>query len=165
MVDAGRLNSWLTLGANVGVLIGLGLVFYELVQNRELMQAQTRDQIATALVELQIESATDQQLVELLQRADDGVELTKAEERQIGYRFNALIRYWENVHYQYRRGLYDEVEFESQREAWRQTFEVGKAITRYWCRMRSLYSPERSLYSPEFATELDRLLLQDSCRS
>ena len=158
MVDVDRLNSWLTLCASVGVLIGLGLVFYELVQNRELMQAQTRDQIATALVELQIETATDQQLVELLQRADDGEELTKAEERQIGYRFNALIRYWENVHYQYRQGLYDEVEFESQREAWRQTFEVGKAITRYWCRMRSLYSPE-------FATELDRLLLEDSCRS
>ena len=56
-MDSNRLDRWLTLDANVGVLIGLGLVSYELVQNRELMRAQTRDQIATALVGLQIETA------------------------------------------------------------------------------------------------------------
>ncbi len=155
-MDSNRLNRWLTLGANVGVLIGLGLVSYELVQNRELMRAQTRDQIATALVGLQIETGTDQQLVELLQRADDGEELTKAEQRQIEYRFNALIRYWENVHYQYRQDLYDEVEFHWQREAWRKTFENGRAILSYWC-------SNRLLYSPEFAAELDSLLPTNSC--
>jgi len=35
-----KLNRWLALGANVGVLIGLILLVYEVRQNSELMQAQ-----------------------------------------------------------------------------------------------------------------------------
>ena len=155
-MDSNWANRWLTLVANFGVLVGIVLVLVQLDQNRDMIRAQTRDQIATALVELQIETGSNQQLVELLQRADDGEELTSAERRQVGYRYNALIRYWENVHYQYRQDLYDEVEFESQRKAWRRTFEDGPSITRYWCNASSMYSPE-------FAAELDSLLPESSC--
>jgi len=35
-----KLNRWLALGANVGVLIGLILLVYEVRQNSALMQAQ-----------------------------------------------------------------------------------------------------------------------------
>ncbi len=35
-----RLNRWLSLGANIGVLIGLILLVYEVRQNSELMRAQ-----------------------------------------------------------------------------------------------------------------------------
>jgi len=156
-MDSVRLNRWLTLGANLGVLIGIVLLLVELDQNRDMMRAQTRHQLAIGLVELQIATGTNQQLVELLDRADSGEELTVAEQRQIGYRFNALIRYWENVHYQYRQGLYDEVEFHWQREAWKKTFEFGPAITGYWCE-------NRLLYSPEFMAELDGLLPSPNCK-
>jgi hypothetical protein len=108
------------------------------------------------IVELQITTGTNQQLVELLERADNGEELGGAEWRQVFYRFNALVRYWENVHYQYRQDLYDEVEFAKQREAWRDTFERGPAITGFWCE-------KRLLYSPEFMAELDSLLPANSC--
>ena len=156
LMDSVRLNRWLTLGANIGVLIGIMLLLVELDQNRDMMRAQTRHQLAMGLVELQIATGTNQQLVGLLDRADSGEELTIAEQRQVGYRFNALIRYWENVHYQYRQDLYDEVEFHWQREAWRKSFENGRAITSYWCR-------NRLLYSPEFAAEIDSLLPTNSC--
>ena len=39
-MNTDRLNRWLALGANVGVLIGLILLVYEVRQNSELMQAQ-----------------------------------------------------------------------------------------------------------------------------
>ena len=35
-----NLNRWLSLGANIGVLIGLILLVYEVRQNSELMRAQ-----------------------------------------------------------------------------------------------------------------------------
>ena len=34
-----KANRWLTLGANIGVLIGIFLLAYELAQNREAVQA------------------------------------------------------------------------------------------------------------------------------
>ena len=156
-MDSDRLNRWLTLGANLGVLVGIVLLLVELDQNRDMMRAQTRHQLAMGLVELQIATGTNQQLVELLDRADDGEALTEAEQRQIGYRFNALIRYWENVHYQYRQDLYDKAEFAKQKEAWRKTFENGPAIMSYWCR-------KRLEYSPEFMAELDGLLPTKNCK-
>jgi len=86
----------------------------------------------------------------------NGGELGGAERRQVFLRFNALVRYWENVHYQYRQDLYDEVEFAKQKEAWKETFENGPAITAFWC-------DSRLFYSPEFMAELDNLLPPNSC--
>jgi hypothetical protein len=39
-MDADNVNRWLTLGANVGVLVGIILILLELNQNAELMLAQ-----------------------------------------------------------------------------------------------------------------------------
>jgi hypothetical protein len=116
-----------------------------------MMRAQTRDQIATVLVELQMQTASNEQLVGVIDRAYSGAELTSAEQRQINYRFIALLRYWENVHYQYRQGLYDDFEFASQLEAIRHTFRNVRPLADFWCRARLEYSSE-------FAAEIDNLL-------
>ena len=39
-MDSDRLNRWITLGANIGILIGLILVGYEIKQNSNLVRAQ-----------------------------------------------------------------------------------------------------------------------------
>ncbi len=39
-MDSDKANRWLTLGANIGVLIGIILILIELNQNADLMQAQ-----------------------------------------------------------------------------------------------------------------------------
>ena len=39
-MDAGKVNRWLTLGANLGVLVGIILILIELNQNADLMRAQ-----------------------------------------------------------------------------------------------------------------------------
>ena len=39
-MDSDRLNRWLTLGANIGVLVGIILILIELNQNADLMRAQ-----------------------------------------------------------------------------------------------------------------------------
>jgi len=49
-----RINQWLALCANVGVLIGIGVLAYEIRQNTDATHAQTREAIFTGKqVELQ----------------------------------------------------------------------------------------------------------------
>lgn len=43
-MDSDRLNKWLTLGANVGVLIGIILLVIELNQNRDMMRSHLKAQ-------------------------------------------------------------------------------------------------------------------------
>ena len=155
-MDSDRLNKWLTLGANIGVLLGIALLIVELDQNRDMMRAQTRHEIADGIVDLLLVPASNQQLADVMYRAEKGGELTPLEEFQFRMRTNALLRYWEDVHYQYRVGLYDDVEFSKQREAWRSALNRSKGMRTYWCEVRTLYSPE-------YMSEMDGLLPEPGC--
>lgn len=155
-MDADRLNRWLTLGANLGVLVGIALLIVEIDQNRDMMRAQTRHDIAAGIVDLLLVPASNQQLAELMYRAENGGQLTPEESFQFKMRTNALLRYWEDVHYQYRVGLYDEVEFSRQKEAWRAAMIRSLGMRVYWCDVRALYSPE-------FMADMDALVPEPGC--
>ena len=157
-MSSDQLNKWLTLVANLSVLLGIGLVIFELNQTRDSIRAQTRSEISSKLTDLMSEVAANPQLASLVRRADDGEELTPDEEKQYGHRSSAMFRYFENVHYQYRQGLYDESEYLAQRKAWRMFFENSRTAARNWCVMRELVSPE-------FAEEVDSLLASSPCIS
>ena len=49
-MDSDRLNRWLTLGANLGVLVGIILILIELNQNADLMRAQMTNARAEGLL-------------------------------------------------------------------------------------------------------------------
>jgi hypothetical protein len=155
-VKADRLMRWLTIGANLGVLIGLLLLIAELNQNRDMMRAQIRHELAMGIVDLLDTPASNQQLANVLFRGISGEKLTPSEMYQFEMRTNALFRYWEDVHYQYRVGLYDDAEFEKQRDAWKESLERSPLARDYWCKVRLLYSPE-------FAREMDGLLAATPC--
>jgi hypothetical protein len=147
---------WLSLLANLGALIGLLLIVVQLRQNRDLMRAEIRHDLAMGIVDLLNVPAADAQLASVLRRGALGEALTPDEQFQFELRTNALLRYWEDVHYQYRQGLYDEVEFSAQKEAWGATSHHSVGLAAYWCRVRELYSPE-------FMAELDALQPPDAC--
>jgi hypothetical protein len=151
-----KLNRWLTLGANVAVPVGIALLIVELDQNRSMMRAQVRHDLAMGIVDLLQVPASNPQLAGLMYRARTGEALTPTETFQYEMRTNALLRYWEDVHYQYRNGLYDEVEFGRQRLAWAAAMASDQRFVDYWCRVRQMYSPE-------YAAEMDGLLDRRPC--
>jgi len=146
-----RHTRWVTLAANIGGLAAVILIVVQLQQNRELMRAQVRHELSTVIVELINSWANNGQLASVLRRGNLGEPLTPDELMQFRMRNNALFRYWENVHYQYRRGLYDRVEFAKQKDAWKATFAGSVGAIAYWCEVRTLYSPH-------FMVEMDGLL-------
>jgi len=157
-VNLDRLVKWLTIGANLGVLLGLLLLIAELAQNREMMRAQIRHEMATGIVDLLQTPANNDQLAGVLLRGINGEELKPTEMFQFELRTNALFRYWEDVHYQYRNGLYDDTEFSRQRAAWKASIKRSRLTVDYWCSVRQYYSPE-------FALEMETLLPDGSCKS
>jgi len=65
-VDSDRLNRWLTLGANIGVLVGIILLIVELNQNRQMMQAQTRNELSMGIVGIQSGIAENSELANVI---------------------------------------------------------------------------------------------------
>lgn len=157
-MESDGLTRWITIGANLGVLIGLVLLIAELKQNRDMMQAQIRHDLAMGIVDLLQTPASNEQLANVLFRGVSGEELTPEESFQFEMRTNALFRYWEDVHYQYRVGLYDDAEFDRQRDAWGASLARSRLARDYWCAVRLFYSPE-------FAAEMDSLIVDDPCEA
>lgn len=151
-----RVSRWLSLAANLGALAGILLIVVQLRQNRDLMRAQVRHELAMGIVELLNVPAADSQLASVLRRGALGEPLTPDEQFQFELRSNALLRYWEDVHYQYRQGLYDEVEYAAQKEAWGRTMGSSVGLAVYWCGVRGAYSPR-------FRAELDDLPAARPC--
>jgi hypothetical protein len=60
------------------------------------------------------------------------------------------------VHYQYRQGLYDEVEFTRQEEAWADALRRSEGLQHYWCEVRTLYSPQ-------YAAAIDAMMPSGVC--
>ena len=154
-MDADRLNRWLTLAANVGVLIGIALLLVELNQNRDMMRAQIRNEMSSEIVGLLNDVAYSSEFASIYRRGEDGEELDAVEQTQFNFRTYALFRYFENALYQHRQGLYDASEIESQKVTWRRAM-ASKRVTDLWCVYREGVS--------EYArSEIDQLLTYGKC--
>ena len=151
-----KINLGQTVGilANVGVLAGLLLLVFELRQSREMMEAQTRHDVSQGIVDQLGELASNAELADLELRAMCGKLESRVEEKRFRMHVNSRLRYWEDVHYQYRRGLYGESEFLAQTQAWR-SFLQYSAVLENWNRMKGGFAPE-------FVAEIDALIFDAS---
>jgi hypothetical protein len=142
--------------ANLGVLVGILLLAYELNQTRELTRAQTRNELNQSLISIMLDLADDAETASLIDRGDNGEALSDTERvRYIGLTIPQL-RYHENVYYQYRNGLYDEVEYRAQREGWRNRVFQSPGIVAVFC-------AGRSGFSRAFVSEIEGLLTTYTC--
>jgi hypothetical protein len=149
------LGQTITILSNIGVLIGIVLLVFELNQSRQMMRAQTRTEIAQGSIDALNLRGTNGDVRDLWERASSEDGLPETERGQFSLLVSAVFRYHENVHYQYRLGLYDEAEFDAQRNAWRGIYnQRGPAIV--WCR-------NRNTFSPDFVAEINDLMTEFDC--
>lgn len=135
-----KLNHWLTLLANLGVIAGIVFLAVELRQNNEMMRAQTRSQLAEEVTELFTANMNDQAYAEVLLRGNKGEELSEIEQYQYTRHRSAWLWYWNNVAYQYQIGLYDENEFTRQISVIRGDIDERPGMKAHWCDSRSTAS-------------------------
>jgi hypothetical protein len=138
--------------ANVGVLIGILLLVYELNQNRQMMQAQTRSNVASGITDFLVTLGSDPDLSIVWALGTSGKDLDETQGVQFVNLMTGFLRYLEDAHYQYREGLFNKDEFDVQREQVRRLFALP-GYRGYWC------NPERiTVFSRQFTSEVDTLV-------
>ena len=150
------LGQTLGLLANLGVIIGILLLVFELNQNRDMMRAQTRNELSRGLADVLSLTISDAYLSEIAIRANAGDELSAPDALRLAQWYELAFRYWENVHYQYRQGLYDESEFTRHADTMAVVLVRMPGLARYWC-------GDRLRYSIPFMEFMDGLLESHSC--
>jgi hypothetical protein len=150
-------NKLLSQGGNFLVVLGLLLVVLELHQNQAMMRAQIRNELSQGVVDVLSLTAGNKEFAEIIVRANAGEALTPAENIMLEMRAEATFRYWENAHYQYREGLYDDSEFSKHMATMRDVLvEREKILGIFWCR-------NRVLFSDAFHADLDGVLPATFC--
>jgi hypothetical protein len=125
-----KINGWLTLVANIGVLIGLGLLVFEIRQSNSLALAQIEQARSESLLQWRREWVTDVYIAPLLNKVETLLPASEYEQMSPSGRQTATAEmlneldpiersrmsnfiatsYWdfENVYSQYTRGLVSE---------------------------------------------------------
>lgn len=107
-MKAKKLSTWLSLGANIGVVIGLIILIIEIGQNTEMMRAQiNQSRTDTALSEQQAVYTSDH-VPAMLARIDRGEELSDEDLIRYERFFRAFNRNQDNNLWQYNEGYLGE---------------------------------------------------------
>ena len=140
--------------ANVGVLVGILLLAYELNQNRQLAAAQIRNDISQTAVMTRLTMA-ENGATSVLRRMAAGQDIEAKELELATASLAAVYRHWENQHYQYRIGLYDQSEWDAIKVGIRRTLSVP-GVWQSWCG-----TPDG--FSAPFVADIDELMGNQSC--
>lgn len=108
-----RINSWISLGANVAVLLGLIFVGLEVRNSRAAAEAQAADGIADGFLQLNLISIGDSAAARIWDTGlREPASLTDVEAFQFSMHMRALFNQFTRVHRLYRAGLIDEADWE-----------------------------------------------------
>ena len=141
-MDLEKLNTWLTLLANIGVLAGIIFLAIEIRQNSDAIRAQTRAQLAEEVTELFSVNMNDQEYATVFMRGNNVEKLSAVEQYQYYRHRSAWANYWLNVAYQHKMGMYDEAEFTQQMINIRRDMEIFPGLKVHWCAWRNRASQE-----------------------
>lgn len=151
-----KTNKWLTLVANIAVVIGIMFLALELNQNSRMMQTQTRNAITASILDFQFDAETSGLRALAVKANEDPSTLTVEESRRVAQLYVSNLRLWENIHYQYRNGVFDEDEFNAERNSWRRLGERTPLLRGVYCQMKRFGS-----LSTAFVAEMDKLAYGD----
>jgi len=109
-MDSEKLNRWLTLGANFGVVLGLGLLVFELREAQNFAETEASVRRLNQIQEAQTAIALSESLAELQVRArTEGAEsLSPTELHRLRYWEGAVRLRMRSQYIQYVRGYLDE---------------------------------------------------------
>ena len=107
-MNAEKVNKWLSLGANIGVVIGLMLLIVEIGQNTDMMRAQiNQSRTDTALFQQYSMSDTDY-IAPIIAKTMRGEQLSDEEMIRYDARMRAFNRNQDNNLWQYNQGYLGE---------------------------------------------------------
>ena len=142
-IDFGQAMSFL---ANIGVLIGILLLAYELRQNNDLMEAEARLNRVNMAINAWRFTAENGDLTELREREKAGEELSGADVRRIDATIMAIFVFLE---WTYRELSEESREMTQLREVQRYNFSKGPEYHRVW-------NERKVSFDPAFVEWMDR---------
>ena len=143
------LNDWMTLIANFGVVAGIVFLAVEIQQNTNMMQAQTRSTISQISVSLFSSDSVEEG--EIFLRGSRGeLEAPSPEWFFFQGRVQAILKTWENEHFQHQQGLYGQDLLKPRQTVWARLVNAPG--------VQAVWQNSKIGYAPAFRQVIDELI-------
>jgi hypothetical protein len=155
-MNSEKLNTWLSLIANFGVVIGLALLVYEINQNTQMMQAQiNQNRTDTAMSEQQAVFNSDY-LPALNLKIRNGEKLDGEEMIRFEHMFRSFNRNMDNQLWQFNHGFLGENIPYSIKRAVRIVIAGHELGIASWDETKGIYTAEYVAFVDEAIADLRR---------
>ena len=137
-----KTNRWLTLVANIGVIVGIIFLAVEINQSTLQTQLQTSSSFQNTFTSVELNLVANNDLLDALLKSQKGEGLSEVDQLRVLVFYRAVLRGYQNSFYQSRTGVIDPAVWEGERNQMKQSFGFDEGMVSYWLQNRSLYSPE-----------------------
>jgi hypothetical protein len=150
-----KLNNWLTLGANVGVLAGIVFLVYELQQNTVATQLDVASNFQNSFSEIEMLISGNPEFTDLLMKGRQGENLSSAEQLRLAVFYTNVLRQWQFVHFQYLANALDEEIWQGQKTYFNQVVRDDRGLFEHWQMSKEQYSPRFNELIRSMTTEYE----------
>jgi hypothetical protein len=138
-IDLGQL---VTVFANLGVLVGIAFLAYELRQNTVATQLAATNAFENSFSQHELFIADNAEFADILHRADMGESLAELEQFRLTVFFRSAMRAWQAQQFQYLNNALDEDIWAGQIQSLKQTIRSSPATREFWEQNQATFTPE-----------------------
>jgi len=140
-MDSDRLNRWMTLGANIGVLAGIIFLAFELRQNTVATQLEASSNFQDSFSEIELFIAGSPGFAELLKKGREGEEISAADELRLWVFYGNILRQWQFTHFMYLSGALNEDIWQANQVRLTQIISEDRGLFDHWQTNKLQFSP------------------------
>lgn len=144
-----NINRWLTLVANLGVVAGIVFLAFELHQNNENLEAQSRFTLKENRAGMNRQIAHDPGFAAILVKARSNDALSNVEQMQLNAWFRSNLANWQWDHDEYLRGSLD------------LNAESYRSFSRAFPQMQDMWNSSKASYTTEFQDFMDTEIIEN----
>ena len=153
-----NLNRWLTLGANIGVVVGIVFLIVEINQNTVATRIAARDSATQGHIDYMALAVDQTVLAEAMAKAVADQELSYLDSYQLEVFHEIRFRHYQRVFYQYQNGVLSEREWAAYQSGIRQSFRDENAG---WEVAKRTWAITNHKLSPNFVAYVEKLVADD----
>jgi len=154
-VNLDKLNRWLTLLANIGVLAGIAFLAFEIRQNTTATKLDAASNYEAALREYELFVAGNPDFTEIIVKSKANEPLTEIEQFRVKMFFRGALRNWQTAYFQYLLGALDERIWESQLGFMKGVIRSDGGVRDFWRSNHDVFADDFNRLFQEVLDEVE----------
>ncbi len=136
-----RLNRWMTLAANIGVLAGIMFLSFELRQNTMASRMEAASDFQDSFSKIEFFIAQSPEFAELLVKGREGEEVSVTGQLRLTVFYGNVLRTWQNSYLQFLSGALDKDLWRGSQTRLSVVLKGDRGLVDHWQTNKSQFSP------------------------